>query len=197
MDAIFLWCLETRQERYVGDILGMQLQCCTVGAERQSMNALEKWLRRPAVVVSVLGDVDGVVDSLRTANVDYVLVAIHPDEAETVRRISEVLGPVGVWNMGRRIVERIREGTTVVLSDFGNVSKSLQISLQEGIDRMNYDSKFGAREEWAAAGNLLLVNSCSESASKLLYSYMAPLYRRVVATVVLPPTLSSNTVAAK
>lgn len=155
---------------------------------------IEKWITTPCSVVLIrgirrVGKSSSVERVARKKNLSFINIYIKTNDEVVCQEIQTKLGLssiVKIWDVGIKIVESIKTGKIIILEEIQNASDTLQVSLQEGIDKMAKEFMF-SYDDWSKAGSLFLMGSLPEIVDAMIESRRHALYQRVTAKITVLP----------
>eukprot|EP01031_Cornospumella_fuschlensis_P031266 gene31266-37782_t len=158
---------------------------------RSVEGTVEKWLKIPASIVLIRGQrrcgksstVKRVADRLGKP---YIIIFVKNNRESLLESVRmKFQCPVStVPEIGSRIKEAVKAGTTIILEEIQNASDSFQVTLQECFDGIAYET-LSRPSEWASAGSIFIMGSLPGLVDSLFEHRRNPLFERVSARITI------------
>jgi len=155
---------------------------------------VQKWLKTPGAVVLIRGrrrvgkssTIKKVAKDNKLEFIDIYIKTIDDEVCLEIKEKLQISSEVKIWNVGIEIIKAIQTGKIIILEEIQNASSSLQVSLQQGIDKMAQDFMFDP-DSWNKAGGLFLMGSLPGIVDSMIESRRNALYQRIVAKITVLP----------
>ncbi len=157
----------------------MMLRTCPSTIEEFD-KSIEQWIHRSAVSVLVRGES---MKSEMTTRIEHMAHHLHKN---VVKFSIDML--LDDWDTCSKLLNYIKSGFIVIVHDMHLATTSLQIMFQELLDNLSFQSMMYQRQ-WHNAGVLFLTGPDGEVIRHMFYNNKAPLYQRVVTTLIIPSSL--------